>query len=82
MNIYQPYEVLADTEDCLHLKETETRERIHFVVFRVLPIFLLFLVWYIMQEIGTKIPTIWNYVLIVLAIIVSAILFFKTYITK
>jgi len=33
MNIYQPYEVLADTEDCLHLKETETRERIHFVVF-------------------------------------------------
>jgi len=48
----------------------------------VLPIFLLFLVWYIMQEIGTKIPTIWNYVLIVLAIIVSAILFFKTYITE
>jgi len=82
MNIYQPYEVLADTEDCLHLKETETRERIHFVVFRVLPIFLLFLVWYIMQEIGTKIPTIWNYVFIVLAIIVSAILFFKTYITE
>jgi len=35
-----------------------------------------------MQEIGTKIPTIWNYVLIVLAIIVSAILFFKTYITE
>jgi len=32
MNIYQPYEVLADTEDCLHLKETETRERIHFVL--------------------------------------------------
>jgi hypothetical protein len=61
MNIYRPYEALADTEDCLHLKETETRERIHFVIYRVLPIFLLFFLWYFMQEAGAQIPMGWNY---------------------
>lgn len=82
MNIYRPYEVLADTEDCLHLKETETRERIHFVVYRVLPIFLLFFMLYIMQQIGAKIPVGWNYVLIIAAILISGALFFKNYITE
>ena len=82
MNIYQPYEVLSDTEDCLHLKETETRERMHFVVFRVLPIFILFFMWYIIQQLGTKLPQGWSFALIALAIIASGILFFKTYITE
>jgi len=82
MNIYQPYEVLADTEDCLHLKETETRERIHFVIFRMFPIFLLFFSWYILQQVGTKIPMTWDYLLIAIIIIFAGILFFKTYITE
>jgi len=82
MNIYLPYEVLADTEDCLHLKETEVRERMHFVVYRVLPIFLLLFIWFVIQEIGKQIPTGWDYVLVALGIFVSAILFFKSYITE
>jgi hypothetical protein len=82
MNIYLPYEVLADTEDCLHLKETEVRERMHFVVYRVLPIFLLLFIWFVIQEIGKQIPAGWDYVLVALGIFVSAILFFKSYITE
>src|SRR3954453_7105577 len=82
MNIYLPYEVLADTEDCLHLKETEVRERMHFVVYRVLPIFLLLFIWFVIQQIGKQIPTGWNYVLVALGLFVSAILFFKSYITE
>jgi hypothetical protein len=82
MNIYQPYEALADTEDCLHLKETEVRERMHFVVYRVLPIFLLLFIWLVIQQIGTHIPMGWNYFLIALAIFTTAILFFKSYITE
>lgn len=82
MNIYRPYEVLADTEDCLHLKETDTRERIHFVVYRVLPIFLLFFIWCVMQEMGSKLPMAWNYLFIALMIIFAGLLFFKSYITE
>src|SRR4051794_13639164 len=82
MNIYLPYEALADTEDCLHLKETEVRERMHFVVYRVLPIFLLLFIWFVIQQIGKQIPVGWDYFLIGLGIFVSAILFFKSYITE
>jgi|SRR6266496_3544179 energy-coupling factor transporter transmembrane protein EcfT len=82
MNIYLPYEVLADTEDCLHLKETEVRERMHFVVYRVLPIFLLLFIWFVIQQIGAKIPMGWNYFLIGFAILTTALLFFKSYITE
>ena len=82
MNIYRPYEVLADTEDCLHLKETDTRERIHFIVYRVLPIFLLFFIWYVMQETGSKLPMGWNYLFIAFMMIFAGILFFKSYITE
>ena len=82
MNIYQPYEALADTEDCLHLKETETRERIHFVIYRVLPIFLLFFLWFFMQQAGSQIPMGWNYVLVALIVIICATLFLKSYITE
>jgi len=82
MNIYLPYEVLADTEDCLHLKETEVRERMHFVVYRVLPIFLLLFILFVIQQIGKQIPTDWDYLLVALGLFVSAILFFKSYITE
>ena len=82
MNIYLPYEVLADTEDCLHLKETEARERMHFVVYRGLPIFSLLFIWFIIQQIGKQIPIGWDYVLVALGIFVASILFFKSYITE
>jgi hypothetical protein len=82
MNIYLPYEILADTEDCLHLKETEVRERMHFVGYRVLPIFLLLFIWFVIQQIGKQIPMGWDYFLVALGIFVSAILFFKSYITE
>jgi hypothetical protein len=82
MNIYLPYEVLADTEDCLHLKETEVRERIHFVVYRVLPIFLLLFIWFVIQQVGKQIPVAWDYFIVALGLFVSAILYFKSYITE
>jgi hypothetical protein len=82
MNIYLPYEVLADTEDCLHLKETEARERMHFAVYRLLPIFLLLFIWFIIQQIGKQIPMAWDYFLVALGIFAAAILFFKSYITE
>jgi len=82
MNIYLPYEVLADTEDCLHLKETEARERMHFVIYRVLPIFLLAFIWFVIQQIGKQIPVAWDYFLIAVGIFVTAVLFFKSYITE
>ena len=82
MNIYQPYEVLADTKDCLHLKEPETRERIRFVVYRVLPLFLLFFMWFFIQQTGNEMPMGWNYILISMAILVSAILFFHSFVVE
>src|SRR5947208_1349362 len=82
MNIYLPYEVLADTEDCLHLKETDARERMHFVLYRVLPIFLLLFIWFIIQQIGKQIPIGWDYFLVAFGIFVAGILFFKSYITE
>lgn len=82
MNIYHPYEVLADTNDCLHLKEPETRERIRFVVYRVSPLFLLFFMWFFIQQTGDEMPMGWNYLLISMAILFSAILFFHSYIVE
>lgn len=82
MNIYHPYDVLADTADCLHLKESENRERVHFATFRILPIFMLFFMWFVLQQVGSQIPMGWNYILIGIALLVTALLFFKTYITE
>ena len=74
--------MLADTDDCLHLKETEARERMHFILFRVFPIFLLLLTWYIIQTNRAIIPMGWNYVLIAIAILTTSMLFFRSYITE
>ena len=82
MNIYQPYEVLADRDDCLHLIETDARERIHLTVFRILPIFMLLLVWFILQQIGPQIPMGWNYLIIAATVSGTAFLFFKSYVTE
>lgn len=82
MNIYHPYEVLADNDDCLHLKETETRERIHFVAHRVLPIFLLFFMWFFIQQVGSEIPMGWDYIIVGATFVIAGILFFRTYITE
>ena len=82
MNIYQPYEVLADTEDCLHLKESESRERIQFTRYRILPLFLLFFLWFVLQEISSQVPMGWNYTLAAIVIIVSALLLSRSYLTE
>lgn len=82
MNIYHPYEVLADNEDCLHLKETDTRERIQFTLYRVLPIFLLFFLWFVMQQVGSAIPMGWNYFIIGLVLVISGMLLFRSYISE
>jgi hypothetical protein len=82
MNIYHPYEVLADTDDCLHLKESESRERYQFIITRVVPLFLILFIWFFLQQVGASIPMGWNYVLIVVTLIVSAVLLLRSYITE
>ena len=82
MNIYHPYEVLADNDDCLHLKETEARERFQFVVLRVVPIFLLFFLWFVLQQVGPELPMGWNFVLAGVTLFAAGILFFKSYIPE
>ncbi|MEP6846129.1 MAG: hypothetical protein ABI861_08995 [Panacibacter sp.] len=82
MNIYYPYEVLADTNDCLHLKQNESRERYQFILTRVIPIFLIMLVWFTLQQVGSFIPMGWNYLLVALVLFVAGLLFLRSYITE
>lgn len=82
MNIYQPYEVIADTNDCLHLKESEPRERFHFLVLRVLPIFILLFAWFFLQQLGQELPLWFDFLLVVFVIGFTALLFFRSYITE
>jgi hypothetical protein len=82
MNIYQPYEELADTPDTLHLKMSDARERMLFVLYRAVPIGLFLLVWYVLQEEGARIPMGFNYVYLLGSAVVIFLLFFKSYITE
>ena len=82
MNIYHPYEVLADTNECLHLKESESRERFHFVVSRVIPIFLIMFMWFVLQQVGTSLPMGWNYILVAVTLLLSGLLLLRSYITE
>lgn len=82
MNIYHPYEVLADTGDCLHLKETEVRERSQFISSRVLPVFLILFMWFLLQQVGASIPMGWIYVMVFATLIAAGFLFFRSYITE
>jgi hypothetical protein len=51
-------------------------------VYRVLPLFLLFFMWFIIQQTGDEMPMGWNYLLITMAILISAILFFHSYVVE
>lgn len=82
MNIYQPYEELADTQDTLHLKLGDARERILFVVYRAVPIALFLMVWFVLQQGAQKIPMGYNYLYVVLSGIAIVVLFFRSYITE
>ena len=82
MHIYQPYEVIADSDDCLHLKETEARERFYFVVYRALPVFMLFMLWFVLQQVGAYIPMGWNYVLAIVCLLLAGRLLLKTYVPE
>jgi len=82
MNIYQPYEELADTQDALHLKLSDARERILFVVYRAVPIAFFLMVWFVLQQSAQKIPMGYNYLYIILSGIAIVLLFFRSYITE
>lgn len=82
MNIYHPYEVLADTNDCLHLKESESRERFQFIVSRVLPVFLIMFLWFILQQVGASIPMGWIYVLVAVTLLGAGLLLLRSYVTE
>src|SRR5262249_3865882 len=68
--------------DCLHLKQNESRERLQFITLRVVPILLMLVVWYVLQRVGTLIPMGWNYVLIIVTLIVSFLLLSRSYTTE
>lgn len=82
MNIYHPYDTLKDTEDCLHLKESDSRERLHFITLRVVPILLMLIVWYVLQQVATLIPMGWNYFLIAITLLFAFLLLIRTYTTE
>lgn len=82
MNIYHPYDVLADTDDCLHIKESGVRERAQFLSAKVLPILLILLVWFVLQQVGTSIPMGWIYAMVFAALILAGLLFFRSYVTE
>ena len=82
MNIYQPYEELADTADTLHLKLSDARERMMFVVFRAVPIGLFLMIWYVIQQMREQIPMNFNYLFVLIGVAAVLLLFFKSYITE
>jgi len=82
MNIYQPYEELADTQDTLHLKLSDARERILFVVYRAVPIALFLMVWFVLQQSARDVPMGINYLYVILSAFVIGVLFFRAYITE
>ncbi|HVX50938.1 MAG TPA: hypothetical protein VHB48_12315, partial [Chitinophagaceae bacterium] len=79
MNIYQPYEELADKSDVLHLKLSDARDRMLFVTYRAIPIGLTLMVWYILQQKRAEIPMGFNYTLIGVSVALIVWLFFRSY---
>jgi hypothetical protein len=82
MNIYQPYDELADTADTLHLKLSDVREGMLFTVHRGLPLALFLMVWFIVQQLAMQIPMGFNYLLILLAAAGIVLLFVRPYVTE
>ncbi|CAN5206376.1 hypothetical protein BH11BAC6_BH11BAC6_15960 [soil metagenome] len=81
MNIYHPYEVVTDTHECFHLKESELRERMHFTVSTIIPLLFILLGWFILQQLGRNIPMGWNYLLVAVILFVSVYLFLRPFTT-
>jgi hypothetical protein len=82
MNIYQPYEELVDKPDVLHLKLSDARERMLFVVYRAVPIGLILMMWFVLQQVGREIPMGFDYIYIAISFIAAGLLFFRSYITE
>lgn len=82
MNIYKPYEALADFDDCLHLKLSDASERIYFTTYRIIPLFLLLFTWFVLQQMSAEMPMGWKYFIAIFSIAVSLVVFLKTYITE
>lgn len=79
MHIYQPYDILADTPDILHLKKSAPQERMHFVMLRIFPIILLLTTWFVLQQVGSQMPMGFNYLFAGFVLAVSLTLLFRSY---
>lgn len=77
MNIYHPYIVVTDTEDELHLQQRESRVNIHFAVSRVIPLFIILFVWFVLQQVGSSLPMGWIYTFIIAALAIAGVLFLR-----
>ena len=82
MNIYAPYEELADTPDTLHLKLSDVRERMLFIKYRAVPIGIVLLVWLVLQQTASLIPMGFNYLLIIIGGAALLLLLFRSYISE
>lgn len=80
--MYDPYEVITDTPECLHLKESESRERPRFVRSKIIPLILIMFVWLVLQQIGSILPMGWNYTIIAVALLVAAMFAFRQSVTE
>ena len=74
MNIYSPYNVVADAAETLHLKKSKLQEDSYFIKARVLPIALALLVWFVLQQVGSQIPMAWNYTIAAIVLLFAAML--------
>ena len=68
--------------DALHLKISDARERILFTIYRAVPIAVLLLVWFVLQQVGSLIPMGFNYLLILIAVAAVVLLLFRSYISE
>jgi len=68
--------------DTLHLKLSDARERILFTIYRAVPIAVLLLVWFVLQQVGSLIPMGFNYLLILIAVAAVVLLLFRSYISE
>jgi len=82
MNSYYPYTVVTDTEEVLYLKQAESRANIHFAVSRVVPLFIVLFIWFVLQQVVSSIPMGWIYTFIIAAFAVASTLFFRPFIKE
>lgn len=53
-----------------------------FVVFRAIPIAIILMMWFVLQQVGSEVPMGFNYIYVLVTVILAAVLFFRSYITE